>query len=76
MKPGKKIKLLTMSDPWPVPEGTVGIVEGVDALGDYLVSWSNGSALKLIPKADTWEVISSEEDLAPHPSNLSSHYPG
>ena len=57
MKPGTRVRLVMMSDPYPVPVGTVGIVEGRDALGDYLVSWSNGSTLKLIPEIDEWEVL-------------------
>lgn len=76
MKPGTKVKLISMADPYPLPPGTVGIIEGRDALGDYLVSWSNGSTLKLIPEADTWEVISSEEDPAPHSIDIPSHRPG
>lgn len=52
-----------MADPWPVAPGTVGIVEGTDALGDYLVSWSNGSTLKLIPEVDSWEVLDETDDL-------------
>lgn len=65
-----------MADPWPVPPGTVGIIEGRDALGDYLVSWSNGSTLKLISTVDQWEVISSEEDPATHPIVFPPHRPG
>ena len=76
MKPGTRVKLVQMTDPYPVPPNTVGIIEGRDALGDYLVSWSNGSMLKLIPEADTWEVISSEENPAPHPIAFPSHRPG
>lgn len=57
MKLGTKARLVMMSDPWPIPPGTVGLIEGRDALGDYLVSWSNGSTLKLIPEIDEWEVL-------------------
>ena len=76
MKPGTRFMLVMMADPYPVPPGTVGIIEGRDALGDYLVSWSNGSSLKLIPEADTGEVISSEESPATHPIAFPSHRPG
>lgn len=72
MKPGTKVRLVMMSDPWPVPAGTVGIVEGIDALGDYLVSWSNGSCLKLIEGVDQWEVL-DETDAVFSSIDLSSH---
>ena len=57
MKPGTRVRLISMSDPYSVPPGTVGVVEGCDALGDYLVSWANGSSLKLIEGIDEWEVL-------------------
>lgn len=52
-----------MSDPWPLASGTVGIIEGTDALGDYLVTWSNGSCLKLIEGVDQWEVLDETDDM-------------
>lgn len=64
MKPGTVVRLTSMSDPCPVPPGTTGIVEGIDALGDYLVCWDNHSTLKLIPELDTWEeLIDTKSDL-------------
>ena len=72
MKPGTKIRLIKMADPYPVPPGTVGVIEGYDALGDYLVSWSNGSTLKLIPEVDDWEVL-NETDALLSPLATSSH---
>lgn len=75
MMPGTKIRLVKMSDPWPVAPGTVGIVEGRDALGDYLVSWSNGSCLKLIEGIDEWKVIDETDDMfssLPLPSHSGS----
>lgn len=65
MKPETKVRLVRMTDPYPVPVGTVGIVEGVDALGDFLVSWSNGSTLKLIKDIDEWEVLNEEGSALP-----------
>ena len=76
MKPGTRVRLVKMTDPYPVPPGTVGIVLGEDCNGDLEMEWSNGSSLKLIPEADQWEVISSEEDPAPHPIAFTSHRPG
>ena len=72
MKPGAKVRLIKMNDPLPVPAGTVGIVEGTDALGDYLVSWNNGSALKLIPEADEWEVLDETNAIQPSSPGASS----
>ena len=76
MKPGTKVRLLTMADPYPVPPGTVGTILSIDCNGDLEMEGSNGSTLKLIPEADQWEVISSEEDHAPHPIAFPSHRPG
>ena len=75
MKPGTKVRLVKMSDPYPIPPGTVGLIEGRDALGDYLVSWSNGSSLKLIDGINEWEVLDETDGLfsalatAPHSGN-------
>ena len=76
MKQGTRVRLVNMADPYPLPSGTVGIVLGVDCNGDLEMQWSNGSTLKLIPEADQWEVISSEEGPAPHPIAYPSHRPG
>lgn len=63
MKPGTKVRLVKMSDPYPIPPGTVGVIEDCDALGDYLVNWSYGSTLKLIPEIDEWEVLDETDDM-------------
>ena len=60
MKPGTIVRLIAMSDPYPIPPDTIGVVLGKDALGDYLVLWSNGRSLKLIPEVDKWDVITNE----------------
>ena len=76
MKPGARVRLVKMTDPYPVPPGTIGTVLSIDCNGDLEMEWSNGSTLKLIPEADTWEVISSEEDPAPHSIDIPSHRSG
>lgn len=45
---GTRIVLIHMEDVQAPPRGTKGTVTGVDALGDLLVDWDNGSGLKAI----------------------------
>ena len=59
---GKKVVLHYMSDPWPLPEGSTGIITGIDALGDVLVDWHCGSHLKLIPSIDTFTISSTDSN--------------
>ena len=48
-KPGTKVKLVRMSDPFThIPVGTMGIVTGVDDIGTIHVAWSNGSTLGVV----------------------------
>jgi len=54
---GSKIRLISMDDPYAVPAGTLGTVEGVDDIGDILVSWENGSSLSVIPGVDRFERV-------------------
>lgn len=54
---GSVVKLLAMDDLQAPPAGTIGIVTGVDDIGDTLVDWETGSHLKLIYGQDKWEVI-------------------
>ena len=49
---GQRIELIHMEDPQAPPKGTRGTVKGVDCLGDLLVDWDNGSALKAIVGED------------------------
>lgn len=55
---GAKVILDEMPiDPYPVPVGTVGTVEGYDDLAEILMSWQTGSRLKLIPGVDRYYVV-------------------
>ena len=48
-KPGTKMKLVRMNDPYThIPAGTVGVVTEVDDLGTIHVVWSNGSTLGVV----------------------------
>lgn len=55
---GKRVRLLQMHyDPYPVPAGTEGTCIMVDAIGQLIMEWDNGSRLNLIPGIDKFEVI-------------------
>ena len=53
----KRVRLISMDDPWQPPAGSEGKITGMDALGDLLVDWDCGSSLKLIAGVDDWEEI-------------------
>ena len=54
---GKRIRIISMVDPFPIPSGTLGIITGVDDIGQYLVDWDNGSTLSVIPDEDKYEIF-------------------
>ena len=50
--------LLKMEDdPFPVPVGTFGVVNGVDDTGSLLISWQNGRSLNVLYGIDLVEVV-------------------
>ena len=51
---GTRIKLVSMQDKQAPPSGTLGTVNGVDDAGDLMMSWDNGSSLKIIIGEDTF----------------------
>ena len=53
---GKRVRLIHMEDPEPIPVGTEGTIVGVDPVG-YQMEWDNGRTLTLIPEEDRWEVL-------------------
>ena len=53
---GKRVRLIHMEDPEPIPVGTEGTIIGVDPVG-YQMEWDNGRTLTLIPEEDRWEVL-------------------
>jgi len=53
---GKRVRLIHMEDPEPIPVGTEGTIVGVDPVG-YQMEWDNGRTLTLIPEEDWWEVL-------------------
>jgi hypothetical protein len=54
---GRRVRLISMDDPNPIPEGTKGIITHVDDLNQYHVRWDNGSTLAIIPEVDKFEII-------------------
>jgi uncharacterized protein YihD (DUF1040 family) len=54
---GRRIRLINMEDPNPIPSGTEGTIEHVDDLNQYHVKWDNGSTLAVIPEVDKFEII-------------------
>ena len=55
---GTRIMLKRMDDPQAPPLGTLGTVQGVDDIGNILVSWDTGSSLS-VTEAD--EVVKIEK---------------
>ena len=45
---GKRIRINYMEDLTPVPEGTEGIITGIDDMGNIQVLWDNRSTLSVI----------------------------
>jgi hypothetical protein len=54
---GKRIRINYMEDLTPVPEGTEGIITGVDDMGNIQVLWDNGSTLSVIEEIDDYEIL-------------------
>lgn len=60
--PGTRVMLLNMTDPHaPVPPGTKGTVDLVDAIGSLHMTWDNGRSLALIPGEDTFRKLTQAE---------------
>lgn len=54
---GKRIRINHMDDIQPVPDGTEGIITGIDGIGQIQVKWDNGSTLSVIPEEDDYEIL-------------------
>ncbi|OCM83027.1 DUF4314 domain-containing protein [Streptococcus agalactiae] len=58
---GTRVKLIQMEDIQAPSTGTLGTVDGVDAIGSILVKWDNGSTLNVIFREDIIEKISEKD---------------
>ena len=59
-KPGSKVKLIRMNDPYTqIPVGTIGVVTCVDDAGTIFAKWSNGTTLGVVFGED--ECVKIEE---------------
>ena len=54
---GKRIRINYMEDLTPVPEGTEGMITGIDDMGNIQVLWDNGSTLSVIEEIDDYEIL-------------------
>ena len=54
---GTRVRLVTMTDPFAPPIGTIGVVRGVDDLGSILIAWRNGSSLSIVYGEDYAEKV-------------------
>lgn len=54
---GKRVKLISMNDPYPIPSGTLGTIVRVDDMSNIHVHWDNGSSLSLLPDEDQFEIL-------------------
>ena len=60
--PGTRIFLEFMDDRYsPVPSGTRGTVELVDAIGQLHMAWDNGRTLALVPGVDSFRKLTPRE---------------
>ena len=57
-KPGVRVVLHKMEDPYPVDSGAQGSVDHVDDLGTIHVKFDNGRYIGLIPDVDAFEIVS------------------
>ena len=49
---GTRVELIDMDDPQAPPAGTRGTVIAVDALGNLIMKWDNGSRLNVVWRQD------------------------
>ena len=54
---GRRIKMIKMDDPYPIPPGTEGVIHNVDDLNQYVVKWDDGRTLSVIPEVDQFEIL-------------------
>ena len=56
---GCRIELIKMNDQWTnLVEGDLGTCDGVDEIGNVMMTWDRGSSLSLVPGEDQFRLIS------------------
>lgn len=60
---GRRITLIKMNDPDPVPAGTKGTIDYVDDLGQLHVKWDNGRTLAVVPEIDKYMITMDAQGL-------------
>ena len=63
LREGCRMVLDKMNDPSPLAPGSQGVFEGLDGAGDLMMSWDNGSSLKLIEGVDRYHIIESDLEI-------------
>ena len=56
---GRRIRMIKMDDPNPIPKGEEGTIDHVDGMNQYHVKWDSGRSLAVIPEMDEFEIIES-----------------
>lgn len=54
---GKRIRLISMKDSYPVESGTEGTIKSVDGFGQIQVKWDNGRGLAVVPEVDKYIIL-------------------
>ena len=62
--PGSRLQLSCMEDEFPVPPGSLGTVDFIDAAGQIQVHWDCGRSLALIPGVDSFSRLPSPKEKA------------
>lgn len=52
-----RVRLVKMDHPHAPAIGTLGTVKGIDATGEIIVVWDNGSTMYLDRSLDKWEIV-------------------
>ena len=63
LRVGCRLVVDKMNDPEAVPAGSQGMFEGLDGIGDLMMSWDCGSHLKLIDGVDEWHTVDTDEEI-------------
>ena len=58
---GTRVQLVSMEDSQAEKPGTLGTVFCVDAMGSIVVDWDDGRSLSLIPRVDSFHIVSNPQ---------------